>query len=204
MKNAEKTVGFKSICIYGGTFDPVHYGHLILATIVKEKLDVDKIIFIPSYRPPHKSLSRYSHFEHRYEMLSRATEDNPDFWVSDLEYIRKGPSFSHITIDDVKVQYNLTADSIYFLIGGDSLVNFNQWKKPEKILDSCQVVVVSRSNYDFDTVEKEILDRVQILTTPLIELSSTDIRYRVQHNLSIQYMVPEIVEQLISEKRLYL
>ncbi len=204
MKSVEKTAGFKSVCIYGGTFDPVHNGHLILANIVKETLGADKVLFVPSYRPPHKTLANYSHFEHRYAMLQKATENNPDFMVSDIEYLRKGPSYSHITIDEVKDKFNLSTRDLYFLIGGDSLVNFNQWKKPEKILDSCRVVVMARSNYNFENVEKTILDRVRILNTPLIELSSTDIRYRVQHDLSIRYMVPEIVEQLIQDKRLYI
>ncbi len=204
MKNVEKTAGFKSVCIYGGTFDPVHNGHLILANIVKETLCADKMLFVPSYRPPHKTLANYSRYEHRYAMLQKATENNPDFMVSDIEYLRKGPSYSHITIDEVKDRFNLSTRDLYFLIGGDSLVNFNQWKNPEKILDSCRVVVMARSNYNFENVEKKILDRVRILSTPLIELSSTDIRYRVQHDLSIQYMVPEVVEQLIQEKRLYI
>lgn len=201
IRNAEKDCGFNSLCIYGGTFDPVHYGHLILAQFVKEELDVDKILFVPSFLPPHKDHTSYSDFQHRYNMLQLAIESNPDFLISNIEYKRQGTSYSYLTIDEIKQQYNL--DKVYFLIGGDSLVNFHQWRNPERILDSAQVVVVGRTDSTYENVDKKIIDKVRIIDSPVIEISSTSIRQRIFDGKPVEYQIPEIIHKYIKKHNLY-
>lgn len=201
-KNAEKTGGSKGLCLYGGTFDPVHNGHLILANFVREELDVDKIVFVPSFLPPHKDSEKHSSFKHRYTMLKLALRNNPDFIISDIEYHLQGTSYSYITIDEIKKIYH--SESIYFLIGGDSLVNFHKWRKPERIVDNARVVVMGRRDYNFDTVDSKILNKVTILNTPLIEISSTEIRHRIAKGLSVRYLLPDAVINYISDNQLYI
>ena len=203
IRNVEKDCGFNNLCIYGGTFDPVHYGHLILANFVKEELGVDKILFVPSFFPPHKEHNSYTPFHHRYQMLQLAIENNPDFSISDIEYQRQGTSYSYLTIEEVKQKYGLNENNLYFLIGGDSLVDFHQWRYPEKILDSAKVVVVGRHDSYYDDVDRIIYDKVQILNSPLIEISSTDIRKNILIGKSVKHSIPYSVEKYILDNNLY-
>lgn len=192
----------RNLCVYGGTFDPIHFGHLILANYIKEELDVDKFIFIPSFLPPHKTNKTHTPFDHRLKMLELAIGNSDDFLISDIEYKRKGLSYSHITIDELREHYS--PENLYFLIGGDSLRDLHQWKNPEKIMNTAKIVVVGRPGSDYSEVDQNILNKVKIIKSPLIEISSTDIRSRIKTGKSIKYMVPEIVEKYIIENGLYL
>jgi len=192
------------ICIFGGTFDPPHLGHLILAENVLEQLKVDKFIFIPSYNPPHKQAKDYTSFFHRCEMVSIATKNNDKFDFSKIEEKRKGKSYSIETINEIKSEYNLSSDQLYFMIGGDSLLNLHLWKNPENILKSSKVVVVARSDNSFKKVKSEFLKQVLILQTPQIDISSTEIRNRVKNNQSIKYLVSKEIEDYISDNKLYI
>ncbi|MBN2281294.1 MAG: nicotinate (nicotinamide) nucleotide adenylyltransferase [Candidatus Marinimicrobia bacterium] len=202
-RNAEKDCGFKSLCIFGGTFDPVHNGHIRLANFVQEELGVDKIIFVPSYLPPHKPENIYTSFRQRYEMLEIATRDNPDFIISTIEMEMQGVSYSYLTIEALRKRYFLKTEKPYFLIGGDSLVNFHQWRYPEKILESAHVVVVNRSGNDFNSVNSDILGKVKILNSPLINISSTEIRQRISTGQNCDYLVMQLVLDYIYENSLY-
>ena len=192
----------KSLCIFGGCFDPIHYGHLILANYIREELDVEKFMFIPSFLPPHKEKA-FSLFKHRFKMLKLALGKDSDFLVSDIESKRKEPSYSFLTINNLKSQYRLKSEQLYFLIGGDSLVDFHTWKEPHMILDSAQVMVLDRPGYCYDNVDKTILNKVKFLKTPLIEISSTNIRERIKADKSIEFFVPNQVVKYIMDNDLY-
>lgn len=194
----------KKLCVYGGTFDPVHLGHLLLANYIKEELGVEKFMFIPTFLPPHKTDQQFSSFTHRYNMLKLALKDSGEFLISDIEYQRQGTSYSYLTIDQLRKEYVLSREDFYFLIGGDSLVELHQWREPEKILDNASVVVMNRPGSDFSSVSESFLNKVQILNTPLVEISSTDVRNRIKTGGSIKYMVPDSVEKYIHENGLYL
>ena len=136
-------------------------------------------------------------------MVALAITGNPAFTVSDIEYQQKGVSYSFKTIDIIRKSLSLNKEQLYFLVGGDSLVNFQQWKNPEYILDSATVVVAGRKNADYSTVDSSILDRVIIAETPLIEISSTGIRHAIKVGQSVRYKLPDAVIDYISEHQLY-
>ena len=119
------------ICIFGGTFDPPHIGHLLIAQTVCEVEDFDKILFVPAYSPPHKV--QITDIEHRINMVKIAIRDNPKFEYSDADVIRKGTSYTIDTIVDIKKRIDTSKDEIYYLIGSDSLIDFKNWKKPRKM-----------------------------------------------------------------------
>jgi len=192
-----------SICLFGGTFDPPHIGHLIIAEFILSDLDVDKIYFIPSSIPPHKQPSSYSPALSRVEMLQISIKGTPAFQISDIELNRPGMSYSVDTIKHIKSKMNLSKEELYFLIGSDSLVEFQTWKSPEEIISLTQVIVAPRPSFSKDMVKPEFLEQVQFLNTPQIDISSSMIRERVREKKSIRYyVIPEVLEY-IQKKRLY-
>ena len=126
------------ICLFGGTFDPPHIGHLLIAQTIYEAENFDKILFIPAYVPPHKN--GITPMKHRIEMVKIAISDNPNFEFSDVDIVRKGTSYTIDSIIDIKRNYKLTNDEIYYLIGSDSLIDFKNWKDSKEILDECNAV----------------------------------------------------------------
>ncbi|RKY55103.1 MAG: nicotinic acid mononucleotide adenylyltransferase [Candidatus Neomarinimicrobiota bacterium] len=193
-----------SICLFGGTFDPPHIGHLIIAEFILSDLDVDKIYFIPSSIPPHKQASSYSSTSSRVEMLQIAIKGTPAFQISDIELNRPGVSYSIDTIKQIKSRMNLSKEELYFLIGSDSLVEFQSWMNPEEILSLAQVIVAPRPLFTKDMVKPEFLEQVQFLNTPQIDISSSMIRERVYEGKSIRYLVLIKVEEYIKKNKLYL
>lgn len=193
-----------SICLFGGTFDPPHIGHLIIAEFILTDLDVDKIYFIPSSIPPHKQPSSYSPVSSRVEMLQISIKGTPAFQISDIELNRPGMSYSVDTIEQIKSKMNLSKEELYFLIGSDSLVEFQTWKNPEEILSLAQVIVAPRPSFSKDMVKPEFLEQVQFLNTPQIDISSSMIRERVRKKKSIRYLVLIKVEEYIKKNKLYL
>lgn len=193
-----------NICLFGGTFDPPHIGHLIIAESILSDLDIDKIIFIPSSIPPHKPLHSYSSASSRVEMLQISIKGTPAFQISDIELNRPGASYSVDTIKQIKSQMSLSKEELYFVIGSDSLVEFQRWKNPHEILSLAQVIIAPRSLFTKDMVKPEFLEQVQFLDTPQIDISSSMIRERVKEKKSIRYyVIPEVLEY-IQEKRLYI
>jgi nicotinate-nucleotide adenylyltransferase len=188
-----------SICLYGGTFDPIHVAHLINALYACEKLAVNAFVFIPAPTPPHKT--HITQFEHRFNMISLAIKEEPVFSVTRLEQDRGGVSY---TIDTVR-HFNAKGlyDSVYFLMGSDSLLEITTWRQWEMILDECRVVVMKRPGFDPELVEDKIAKKVMIIDTPLLEISATEIRERVRKGQSIRYFTPEPVIEYIREKGLY-
>lgn len=193
-----------NICLFGGTFDPPHIGHLIIAESILSDLDIDKIIFIPSSIPPHKPLHSYSSASSRVEMLQISIKGTPAFQISDIELNRPGASYSVDTIKQIKSQMSLSKEELYFVIGSDSLVEFQTWKNPHEILSLAQVIIAPRPLFTKDMVKPEFLEQVQFLDTPQIDISSSMIRERVREKKSIRYyVIPEVLEY-IQEKRLYI
>ena len=157
------------ICLFGGTFDPPHIGHLLIAQTVCEEETFDKILFIPAYEPPHKN--NITAVEKRVDMLRLAIEENPNFNISNAEINRKGISFSIDTVLCIKESMKLAKDNCYFLIGSDTLLNFHTWKEPRTILNECQVIVAIRPGFRPSVLAPWILQRVQFANIPRFEIS---------------------------------
>lgn len=196
------------IGIIGGTFDPIHHGHLIAAQWAKEELNLDKVIFIPAANPPHKEGQEILDEKYRYIMVSLAIKDNPHFTVSDHEIQRGGKSY---TIDTLKHFKKVYPDSeLLFIMGLDSLLSLDTWKDVEGLMQLCTFVAATRPGYDIDKSEKifeklppGIKDKIIFLEIPELEISSTLIRDRVRQGKSIKYLVPEVIEQYIYENNIY-
>jgi nicotinate-nucleotide adenylyltransferase len=185
--------------LFGGTFDPIHWGHLLLAEITRQILNLQKVFFIPARIPPHKGNVRASS-EHRYRMAQLACEGNPYFEVSDVEIRREGPSY---TVDTLRSFRTKDANAeIYLIMGADSAQDLGSWKDHETILEHSNVVVLGRTGVAGDRVSQRAGART-VLPTPLIELSSSDIRRQVHEGKSIRYLVTDSVEKYIRAENLY-
>ncbi|SHJ95067.1 nicotinate-nucleotide adenylyltransferase [Anaerobranca californiensis DSM 14826] len=190
------------ILIFGGSFDPVHLGHLILAQICGQRLKA-RVIFLPTGNPPHKTIT--TPVKHRLEMLKLAIKGNENFQISTYEVEKQGVNYTFETLAYLKKFYN---KDLYFLVGGDSLLDIHKWKEPEKILELCTLVYAKRKGFEFDVYNhlKSFNlnpDKVVEIDTPIIEISSTDIRLEVKRGNSIKYLVPDAVEQYIYQHGLY-
>lgn len=191
------------IGLFGGTFDPVHHAHLLLAEWIKEELSLSKIIFIPAFIPPHKIQHPITPAELRLEMVQLAISDNPAFAVSRVEIDKGDISYSIDTIMYFRRHLNITREQLFFIMGSDNLHQFSSWKSPDKIIDNCQVVVYKRINFDFSEFDPEYKHNMLLLQNPLINLSSSAIRERVLRGQSIKYMVPPLINEFISHHELY-
>ena len=196
-----------NIGVLGGTFDPVHLGHLIIAEDVRVKLGLVGGVFLPAGRPWLKEDRAITGAKHRVEMLGLAIGSNPYFSLSRIEVDRPGPSYSVDTIPQLKQQFGKDAE-LYFILGSDALAEFARWKEPERMVQMCELVVVPRPGPKpgMKALEKAVpglSDHITFLDTPEIAISSSDIRQRVKRGLSIRYLVPEAVESYIEDKKLY-
>lgn len=199
------------IGIFGGTFNPIHTGHLIVAQEVKEKCSLDKIFFIPAFSPPHKPGKEISNSLHRLAMVSLAIEGRPGFEVSDMEIRRGGSSYSIDTVKDISEQF--PNSELFFIIGRDTLGELPTWKEIHKLLEIVSFITVTRSGQKeaeidgfrgfFNQRERTKL-KEGILSTPPIGISSTLVREKVRKGLSITWLVPEKVEMYILKNKLYL
>lgn len=190
-------------CLFGGTFDPPHFGHLIVAQTIFEAKHFDKIVFVPAHIPPHKKEQKISSVAFRLEMLKIATMDNPNFEISDIELKRGGISYSLETIHTYKEQTGLDREDLYYLIGSDSLKQFQTWQNPKAILEECQLIVAIRPGFRPSDIPNWILAKVQFANIPRIEISSTQIRARWVEDKTIRYMVTQPVWTYINKHNLY-
>ena len=190
-------------CLFGGTFDPPHFGHLIVAQTIFEAKHFDKIVFVPAHIPPHKKERKISSVAFRLEMLKIATMDNPNFEISDIELKRGGISYSLETIHTYKEQTGLDREDLYYLIGSDSLKQFQRWQNPKAILEECQLIVAIRPGFRPSDIPNWILAKVQFANIPRIEISSTQIRARWVEDKTIRYMVTQPVWTYINKHNLY-
>ena len=185
----------QKIGIMGGTFNPIHYGHLLLAQAALESLSLDKILFMPSGNSYMKEASRILSGELRGQMVRLALKENPDFIFSDLELQRQGPTYTCDTLAALRAQN--PQSRYYFILGEDNLLTIKQWKNPEFILKNCVIAGAVRES------EKEFQADIRILPARRIDLSSTEIRERLRNGHSVRYMLPESVIEYIAENNLY-
>lgn len=186
------------IGILGGTFNPIHLGHLVLAEEAKEKLNLDKVIFVPAYIPPHKKDEEIVEANHRLKMVELAAKGNPCFEVSPFEIDAKTTSYSVETLREFKKRYGEDT-KLFFITGADSLGELFSWKELDEIFKLSQFIVTNRPGYDIANVPKEI----EVVTITSLEVSSSQIRKKIKENKSIRYLVPESVREYIIAKRLY-
>jgi len=194
--------------VLGGTFDPIHMGHLIVAEETRSRLNLDLVLFMPTGRPWLKANNYISMAEHRVQMVRLAIADEPYFKLSTREVERAGPSYTIDTITELRSQAG-DSDELFFILGWDNLVQLPRWHEPSRLVQMCHLVSVPRVGCpppDLDSLEAAIpgLSRsVIMLDRPQIEISASEIRERVARGLSISYLVPEPVERYIKQHRLY-
>ena len=194
--------------VLGGTFDPIHNGHLAIAEEAARKLGLKRVLFVPAGDPWLKDQANVTAAAHRLEMLKLALADKPHFEVSTVDLERPGPSYTEDTLADLTSQLGEDA-RMYFMLGIDALAEFELWRNPERILQMCTLVAVRRPGalaVDMTSLEQRlpgISRRLFVLDNQLIDISSTDIRRRVASGLSITSLVPAAVERYITEQRLY-
>ena len=189
--------------LYGGSFNPIHIGHLLIAEFVKEEFFLDEIRFIPTDTPPHKRYDSILSADKRFHMIKLAVRGNPSFRVSDIEIKRGGISYTLDTLRQITGQLN-KGDALFWFIGMDNLIDFPNWHQPEEILKLCKLIVFARKGFEVEDVEPHLREQVLFSEAPLIEISSSTIRERVKKGLSICYFVPEPVRKYIQKYRLYL
>ncbi len=194
--------------IMGGTFDPIHMGHLILAQLAYEQLHLDKVLFIPSGRPPHKPNRSGASDSDRVEMTRMAIADNPAFELDLMEMDSKTPTYTYLTLKKLCEENPDT--EYYFILGEDSLINFLTWAKPEEIVKYCHIVCGVRpglTDEDMDAIieEKRSVTGGDYITieSPPIGISSCDIRRKVREGESIRYYVPAGIAEYIETKDIY-
>lgn len=212
------------IGLLGGTFNPVHNGHLHAAEAVRRRLGLRRVLFIPSYLPPHKQSTEIASPEDRYAMVQLAVKDHPGFEASSMEIDAQETSYAIITLDKVQA---LHRDSrILFILGIDAFLDFETWRSYRELLERCHFVVISRPGYRLDDARpalppayaetifdlgtdgplaEDILERCRVLLLPIdaLDISSTDIRHRIRLGQPISGLVPDTVEFYIHKKRLY-
>jgi nicotinate-nucleotide adenylyltransferase len=198
------------VAIFGGTFDPVHLGHLVMAEQAREQARLDQVWFLPAASPPHKLGQAITPFAQRAEMLRLAVAGQPAFRVEELEKDRPGPSYTADTLDELHRLY--PALDLHLLVGSDCLPDLPGWYEPARIIRRAGLLVVPRPGWPVIGPERlrenlalapEIRLRYQIVDVPLIEMASRDLRRRAAEGRTLRYLVPRAVECYILEKRLY-
>ncbi|NLM04637.1 MAG: nicotinate-nucleotide adenylyltransferase [Clostridiales bacterium] len=193
----------------GGTFNPIHLGHLFIAETAFEELKLNKIIFIPTGDPPHKKNEDVIDGHHRLEMTKIAINSNKNFVVSNIEIKRKGYSYTVETIDELFNVYGRDIE-LYFITGTDTFMELETWKNYKELFHRVTIVVVTRLGFNDIILNKRIEHYKKIhganiikLTAPILEISSTNIRDRIKNKKSIKYLLPEKVEEYIYKNQLY-
>ncbi len=196
------------IGLLGGTFDPVHFGHLILAETARDTLRLDKVYFVPAADPPHKQGRIIASAEHRLDMLRMAIADNDAFEISLIDIEREGPDYTAEMLEIAREKLLQPGDDLWFLMGLDSVIDFPNWHEPERIRLLARLAAATRPGYDIDWTPLEkalpgISHEVTLLPMPGVDIASNNIRRRILHGSSIRYLVPECVRQYILETGLY-
>jgi nicotinate-nucleotide adenylyltransferase len=185
--------------IFGGTFDPIHLGHLITAQSVKELRNLDKIIFIPAFISPHKSEVKASSPDDRLNMIKLAVDSIPFFDYSDIEIKKGGVSYTVETLTELKKKYN----ELEFIIGYDNIFTFNTWKEPDEIFKLAKIIVLKRKSSHPPQFKDKYYHQAIFVQTRGIEISATDIRERVNKRMPINFLVTPSVMEYIYNHKLY-
>ena len=187
----------------GGTFDPIHHGHLVAASEVQSWIDLDEVVFVPTGAPWQKSDRAVSPAEHRYLMTVIATASNPRFTVSRVDIDREGPTYTIDTLSDLAAVY--PGDELYFITGADALADIFTWREADRLFELAQFVGCTRPGYELDPSALEGIpsERVTVLEIPALTISSTDCRARAAKGEPIWYLVPDGVVQYVAKHGLY-
>ncbi|MCH7737620.1 MAG: nicotinate (nicotinamide) nucleotide adenylyltransferase [Chloroflexi bacterium] len=198
-----------NVGILGGTFDPVHLGHLSIADAAMNQAALDRVLFIPAGQPRLKQAEPLASVDHRLEMVRLAIEDRPKFQVCDIEAQRPGPTYSVDTLVELSAKLGPTAD-LFFILGIDVLGHLDRWKDPERVLGLCRLLVLDRpGEEDFDwpgfySRVPEAEGKVQVITAPLVDVSGTELRRRASTGEPLTGQVPDAVGGYIREQGFYL
>ncbi len=187
----------------GGTFDPIHNGHLVCAEEALRQFELDEVVFIPAGRPWQKEGRCVASAEDRYLITMLATASNDRFSVSRIEIDREGPTY---TIDTLRAFASFYEDraELFFIMGADALSDFGSWKDPEAVLAHARIIAAARPGYDpWGSGADWLQERVSVIEIPHLAISSTDIRERISKGLSVRYLLPPEVAKLIEQRRLY-
>ncbi|MGC5615807.1 nicotinate-nucleotide adenylyltransferase [Georgenia sp. Z1491] len=191
----------RRVGLMGGTFDPIHHGHLVAASEVQHLLDLDEVLFVPTGVQPFKRDRKVTEAEHRYLMTNIATASNPRFTVSRVDIDRGGDTYTIDTLRDVHAQ--MPDAELYFITGADALSQILAWKDADELWELATFVGVTRPGHDL-VAEGLPEDRVKLQEVPAMAISSTDCRRRVQEDKPVWYLVPDGVVQYIAKHRLYI
>ncbi|WP_130806565.1 nicotinate-nucleotide adenylyltransferase [Senegalia massiliensis] len=198
----------KKLGIMGGTFNPIHIGHLMIAEQSRKKFNLDKVIFIPTGSPPHKDEKQLANALDRYIMTILATSDNNNFMVSDIETNRYKTSYTVDTLELLSQKYK--DSELFFITGADSILDIENWKNTNKLLNICTFIAATRPGYNVENVmaqirklEEKYNKKISYLTIAPVDISSTQIRKRIFEGETIKYMTPDPVINYIYNKNLY-
>ncbi|PSR22102.1 MAG: nicotinic acid mononucleotide adenylyltransferase [Sulfobacillus acidophilus] len=198
----------RAMGLMGGTFNPIHYGHLVAAEAARDAFNLEQVIFIPSGQPPHKSGFYVADPEHRYLMTFLAIVSNQRFELSRVEIDRSGPSYTYDTV----AYFHALDPSVdwYFITGADAILDIVTWRNPDSIFRHARLIAASRPGYSLQKIHElerqlgtEPLTRIHPLEVPALAISSSQIRARLREGLSIKYLVPEAVEHYIAKNDVY-
>jgi nicotinate-nucleotide adenylyltransferase len=197
--------------ILGGTFDPIHLGHLAIAEAAREELGLERVLFVPASIPPHRTSAPRAAPADRAAMVELAIADNPAFAISRLELDRAGPSFTADTVERIAADERAVGrePDLWFIVSAEAFAGFLDWQAPDRILVACRLAVLPREGHrppDLRPIARALppcVDRVLVLDGPRIRLSATDIRARASRGLSVRYLVPDAVASYIGDHRLY-
>ncbi|MEK7729466.1 MAG: nicotinate-nucleotide adenylyltransferase [candidate division KSB1 bacterium] len=189
--------------IFGGTFDPPHLGHLLVAETAREELALDQVLFMLAPQPPHKSVQVLTPWPQRLAMLQNALSDHPQFIISTLEAQRSGPSYTVDTLRALRKLPEFEHAQLYLLLGQDSMSNFHTWREPETIRQLATVAIYPRHETHETAAPLSLPANCLLLNAPIIAISSSEVRRRVARQQSIRYLVPENVREYIATQRLY-
>ncbi len=211
MRVGIRYMALSGVALYGGSFNPIHHGHLIVARAVAEHLGLARVVLIPAAKPPHKEGQPLADARDRLEMCRLAVAGEPLLEVSDLEFHRDGPSYTFDTVSEFRRRLG-AEETLCWIIGADTLPELHLWYRIRELVDRCRIVTAVRPGYDAPDLSPllEKLSVIQvarlqqdIIATPGIDISATDIRDRVRQGRSIRYLVPEAVCGFIERRQLY-
>lgn len=192
--------------IMGGTFDPIHLGHLVAAEEARVRFRLDRVIFVPNGRPPHKKDYPVTPPERRCEMVVLAVASNPAFEPSRIEIDRPGPSYAVDTVTQLRGRLGPDA-KLYFITGADAILEILTWRQPHRLAESCEFIAVTRPGHDLRRLEKalprDLLARIHVLRVPGLDISSTELRRRAGIGESLRYLTPQAVVRYIAAYGLY-